>query len=89
MDLIINDQLDLASLPVRSFMVESQVNLTTEHWLGSGLTGTNTFILEFCFLAPANIGKHYDCAGINAQYPCIGGCSYQTGLLTVLYTGHH
>ena len=34
MDLIINDQLDLASLPAGSVMMESQVNLTTEHWFG-------------------------------------------------------
>ena len=39
-DVIINDQLELASLPAGSLVIESQVNMATKPWLGSGLTGT-------------------------------------------------
>ena len=66
-DLIINDQLEPASLPPRSLTIESQVNVTKKPWLGQGKLELGPFILEFCFLALENFGKQEDCAGINAK----------------------
>ena len=57
MDLIINDQLELASLPAGSFMMESQVNFTTEHSLGSGLTGTQDLYSGILISGPSKLWK--------------------------------